>query len=280
MKSRLLSKLLSLKTKQATTSPLNTEFSLEDLAYYWTINGVQYRNGIYQVDLLKTLLDNKAKKTQDEWVEYSKKAIAKNEFYVGDFPLYHALFTALFKNKDDSRYKDNINKVKEFISKNMFDYWLTTLTRIRYKAQGKDEVIHNYKMQDQYEIQENIIGGDGYITQINPQNELNAILGSNNISLINNVYKWITGSEVYLLRVNSKPREDDEYVAGFNAYSNGAYLYCDRIPEGSDRALGVRAQNFDSILKQIANEVGIINPIEIKKGLEFYKKAKELELIR
>ncbi len=114
--------------------PKNTNFSLEDLTDFYRINGVQYRNNTYTVDLSKSLLDNEASKTQDQWVEYSKEAIAKNDFYLGDFPLYHSLFTALFRNKD-KQHKQKIEKVREFLKDNLFKHWLMTLTRIKYKEQ-------------------------------------------------------------------------------------------------------------------------------------------------
>src|SRR3989344_6069782 len=146
VKNEKQAKLITKKTKKSLNIPVNAEFSLEDLTNFWQVNGVNYRNSIYQVDLAKTLLDNGNNRTQDEWTQYSKKAIARNEFYVGDFPLYHSLFSVLFRNKENTKYKDRINDVKELISKNMFNYWLMTLTRIEYKAQGQDKVIHNYGM--------------------------------------------------------------------------------------------------------------------------------------
>src|SRR3989344_4158695 len=242
MKNEKQAKPVAKKTKATVNTPVSAEFSLEDLTDFWQVNGVNYRDGIYQVDLAKTLLDNGNNRTQNEWVEYSKKAIARNEFYVGDFPLYHSLFSVLFRNKENTKYKDRINDVKELISKNMFNYWLMTLTRIEYKAQGQDKVIHNYGMQDQYEVQEDIIVKDDYISKMNPQNELKAILGSDNVNEINQVYNWLTGKNAYLWRINKKLEKDIERVARFDAVSDGAILSCGGSPDYSNRALGVRAK--------------------------------------
>ena len=242
MKNEKQAKPVAKKTQATVNTPVSAEFSLEDLTDFWQVNGVNYRDGIYQIDLAKTLLDNGNNRTQNEWVEYSKKAIARNEFYVGDFPLYHSLFSVLFRNKENTKYKDRINDVKELISKNMFNYWLMTLTRIEYKPSWKDKVIHNYGMQDQYGIQEDIVGKDDYITQINPQNELKAILGSDNINEINQVYNWITGKNAYLWRINKKPEKYIERVAWFGASSGRAGLDCYRDPDDSNKVLGVRAK--------------------------------------
>src|SRR3989344_7370923 len=95
-------------------------------------------------------------------------------------------------------------------------------------------------MQDQYGIQEDIVGKDDYITQINPQNELKAILGSDNINEINQVYNWITGKNAYLWRINKKPEKYIECVAGFGAGSGWASLDCGGDSDGSAGELGVR----------------------------------------
>jgi len=70
---------------------ISQEFSINNNPNFWAVTGVNYRDGIYHVDLHKELLDNGDSKTQDQWSEYSKT----NEFKLGDFPLYHSLFQAL-----------------------------------------------------------------------------------------------------------------------------------------------------------------------------------------
>ncbi len=46
--------------------------------------------------------------------------------------------------------------------------------------------------------------------------------------------------------------------------------------DGNTRLFGVRAQNFGLTLERIAKKVGITDPDEVRKGLEFYIKAREL----
>ncbi len=219
------------KTKAKQQKPAQTSssgFSLEDLADCYRINGIQYRNGIYQVDLAKTLLDNGASKTQDQWANYSKEAIANNQFYLGDFPLYHSLFSALFSNKDNPNYKDKIEEARTFAGKMCKNNWLMTLTRTKYKAIGKDEIIHNFGMQDQYKINENIAGLDEFVKNGSNKEVYKAILGMDDINLINQVYNWISGKDAFLWRINSK--QDIECVARFNANLDRAYLDCSGYP--------------------------------------------------
>ena len=215
------------------------DFTFQDMNDFWRATGVSYQNGIYQVDLLKTCLENNASKTQDQWAEYSNNAISKNEFYVGNAQLYHSLFSSLFRNKD-STFKDSIEEARAFLQKSFNDYLLMTLTRINYKKSGKDEVIHDYNLPTQFSILEDIVGADGFVTQTNPQKELKSILDSNDIDEVNSVYNWITNQNLYLWRVNSKPKKDDTRVVRLYSSSDGAGLNCVRNPSVSNLALGVR----------------------------------------
>ena len=209
---------------------------------YWTITGVNYRNKIETFDLLKSLLDNGNAKTQDQWVEYSKQAKAKGDFYTGDFPLYHAVFKALFLKKDsaDLTEKTQVEEARGFLEKQFREKWLMTLTRIAYQSTGEDNIIHNYGMSDEYKIQENFIGPNEWVKDSSTPQCYNTLLGNNNIQEINQIYKWITGVPAYLWRLNSKPKNLDERVARFDAGSDWAGLGCYRDPLGCYESLGVR----------------------------------------
>ena len=206
---------------------------------FWSVPGVEYRNGIYRVNLAKQLLDNGQAHTQDQWAEYHKQAKQKGEFYTADMPLYHALFTALYKQKDNPQKRDEIEEARKFIQKQMRERWLTTLTRIAYQPKGEDRIIHNYGTNEQYELEENIVGEDRFI-EPGDENTLKALLLMDDIDEINSVYHWLNQTNVYLWRLNSKPENIDERVAGFSADSDWASLFCVRYPECSDSSLGVQ----------------------------------------
>ena len=218
----------------------SSDFSLEDLTDSYRVAGINYRNDIYQVDLKKDLLDNGNSKTQDEWIEYTKNAMQNNKFYVGDMPLYYSLFQTLFKNKDNAQFKDNIEEARKFLQKTCKDYWLMTLSRINYNKPGKDIITHDYGLQDKLEVQEDIIGSDGFISQLNPEKELKAVLGSSDINEINQVYDWISGKNAYIWRINSKPEQNDERIVGFSSGGAGFRLGWSRGRGGSSEAFGVR----------------------------------------
>lgn len=229
--------------KQEPETPLGS--NLEILTNFWTIPNVKYRNEIYTVDLRKQLLDNGNSKTQEKWAEYSRQAQKNNGFYTGDFPLYHAIFTTLYKSKDGNQ-KNRIEEIRQFIKQQMINKWLMTLTRIRYAPKNqKDKVIHNYDMPDQYAVEiDSFIGPDGFIKNTsNVKAPLHALLDTQqDTKEINSVYKWLTGADAYIWRLKSKVGNIDERVARFFAGSVSAYLNCNWNPQGSDSDLGVRAR--------------------------------------
>lgn len=201
---------------------------------YWSIP-VNYRNGIYTVDLAKSLLDSGNAKTQEDWAKYSLNAKSRGDFYTGDMPLYHAVFSALFKQKN----KPESEEARKFIQKQMRAKWLMTLTRIRYNPRGKDKVIHNFGVAQHYELEENIVGPDRFVEQ-GDNSALTALLGTGNINEIKEVYNLINQTPTYIWRVNSKPKQVDERVARFVASSGRAGLYCNWGPAYSNSSLGVR----------------------------------------
>jgi hypothetical protein len=218
-------------TAQPTTPSPITQNSDE----FWRIPQVEYRNGIYVVDLSKKLLDNGTAKTQDDWAKYSLESKPRGDFYVGDMPLYHSVFRALFKRKG----QQDAEEARKFIQEQMRARWLMTLTRIAYQQKGKDRVIHDFGTNQTYLINESIVGPDKVIEQ-EDSSALTALLGTGDINETKGVYNWINQTPTYIWRVNSKPKQVDERVARFVAGSGRAYLDCDRDPADSDSSLGVR----------------------------------------
>ena len=209
---------------------------------FWVIPEVNNRDQAHTVQLSKKLLGNGNAKTQDEWAEYSRITKQINSFYTADFPLYNSLFTALFNRRNEK----GTEEIRKFLKENFEKHWLTTLTRIKYAPKGLDEVIHNYNMPDQYIIIEDIISPDGYLNNIgtNSQPALNAVLGGQNTAETDDVYKWITGKDAYISRLNQKPEKTEERVAWFGAISVRADLSCSGDPSVSNSSLGVRLENF------------------------------------
>ena len=207
---------------------------------FWTITGANYRGKSVTVDLLKSLLDKGNARIQDQWVEYSKQAKTRKDFYVGDFPLYHAVFRALYQNKDSLTDKTRVEEARTFLEKQFNEKWLMTLTRVRHMPKVRDTVIHNFGMPDKIEILEDFVGGDEWVKDTITPQVYNTLLGNNNIQEIQDIYKWITKKPAYLYRVNSKPHAVSERIARFGAGSGWAYLSCNGDPAYTYSSLGVR----------------------------------------
>ena len=216
----------------------------------WSISGVEYRNGVYTVDLAKSLLDGRNSRRQDEWVDYSKEAIAKGEFYTPDYPLFYGTVRALFKAKDEPAKLQEVEKAKKFLQDTSRANWLMTLTRIKYQPQVnllkraiygvEDIIVHNYGMSDSYEEKTNFIGADGLIKDVASPASCKALLGTGDIKEIRDVFQWLNGADTYLYRINSKPKKVFEAGAGFDAGSVWAILDCGRNPSDSVASLGLR----------------------------------------
>ena len=206
---------------------------------FWTIGGVEYKNGIYFVDLARQLLDNGNTKTQDDWVAYSLQAQKKGEFYTPNYQILHGTFKALFKGRNGAK-KNEVEEARAFLEKESKARWLMTLTRMQYKSSGLDVVVHNYGMPDKFEVRQDFVGPDGFIKDVNASGACKALLNSDNVAEINSIYKWLGSNQngAYLFRVNSKT--DTERVARFYANSDRANLYCYWNPTSTNSSLGVR----------------------------------------
>lgn len=218
-----------------------TNVQVNTIDDYWQISGIEYRNEIYTVDLLKNLLDGGNAKTQNDWASLYEEAKDKNRFHTPDYPLFYGLVKALYTTRDDTTKTQEIGEAQKFLKDNSRAKWLMTLTRIIYQPNRDDIVIHNFNTKDQYQEKTDFVGTDGNIKTTGDGSLYKALLGTDNVQEINDVFQWPNGTNTYLWRVNSRPRKIDERVARFNANSGRADLGCNRDLSDSDSSLGVRA---------------------------------------
>ncbi len=109
-----------------------------------------------------------------------------------------------------------------------FRQYPNTLTRIIYTPSGKDEIVHNYGTSDKYSFNENVSGPDSLIANMKDKKISESFLGTSDTDNVNNVSNWINGTNFHFWRLNSKPKQKEERVAGFGG--SGRYLDCDRDP--------------------------------------------------
>ena len=223
------------------TRPITVNPSSTNLAY-WTIPNVSYRGTMGNVDVLKGLLDNGASREQGGSADYSERERAKGNFYTPDYPLFYNALEKAFDLKDEKAFKKQVEEMRTTLKGLSRAKWLMTLTRIRYAPQGKDTIIHNFGLQDQYELQEDFMGADGELPAGSPVSVYQTLLGTqSNLRKIKGVFDWLNDTNSnYIWRVNSKPSSIDERVARFFADSVGAGFNCNGDPSGSGSSLGVR----------------------------------------
>ena len=212
--------------------------SIQSTDNYWTITNVNYRNPTDAYQLSKQLLPSK---TQDQHAQHAKQAIASNNFYTPDFPLLYNIIETTHNLRDDSTHKDTAEEIRQQLQKWVRAKWLTTLTRIQYTPTGKDKIIHNHGLDDQYEIEQNFIGKNGQIPANSPEQLYKDLLGTkSSVQKISEVIQWLNQTPTYIWRLNSKPKKLTERVAGFVANSDRANFDCSRGPGSRNGSLGVR----------------------------------------
>ena len=213
---------------------------LQSTQDFWKISGVEYRDGVHTFDLSKSLLDEGKGRTQDEWAKNYEDVKDKDGFYTPDYPLLYGLVKAVYSLGNNSRNSDR-EQIQKFIKETSRANWLMTLTRIAYTSKGMDKIIHNYGTCDKYEDDVDFITPDEYMTKTGKPASYQKLLGTKDgVNEINEVFRWLNGTDIYTLKLNSKPKKTDERVAGFYADSVRVFLYCCRYPTIAFASLGVR----------------------------------------
>lgn len=218
------------------TTVQSTGFSIEELEDRFVLNGVHYRNGIYTIEWSKQLLDNGEAHTQDEWL----KTLKGGEWSLADAPLNQATMTALYEHKDDPN-KDLaklVRAIQKMLKKDFEDNWMITGSRVVYRPEGNDKVIHNYATSEEYAVEANIVGPDGF--NKDAEDALEALLDTKDIKKVKQVIKWTSGKKPYLCRLNTKPEQDVERVVVLGVGSIGRFIIVADFNIGRP-ARGVRA---------------------------------------
>src|SRR3989344_2532669 len=165
---------------------------------FWEIKGAVYRSETGIVRLGKQLLLNGEARTQDEWVQYSLEARAKGLLYTSDFPLLYSAIRAV--ENSDAPEKEEI---RNFLKETARAKWLMTSTRLRYNPSGLDEIIHNFKMPDEYTERVALVGPDRIIERGDAE-VCKALLGTDDIQEISDVFQWLNETPTYLWRLNKR----------------------------------------------------------------------------
>jgi hypothetical protein len=161
----------------------------------------------------------------------SDKQMEKYGIQIPSSQLIWAIATRDYDLREE--YPEHAESLRKFLQVG-FRAYPNTSTRSVYNPEDEiDEVIHNYKTQDQYSLRENIVGPDNWITNIPDKKVLESFLGTKDVNKINEVSQWINGTNMYIYRRNSEPSRKEgkvERVVWLLAFSDWFALGCDRGP--------------------------------------------------
>ena len=164
---------------------------------------------------------------QEQLAEFYEMEKQKGNPVPTDAPLIWAIAESAYNIKNNS--PQEAEKLRQFLRQGMRKY-PNTLTRVAYIPEGNDKILHNYRTSDEYSIENEVVGPDGWMTDIPDKNVLEFLIGTRDVPQINNVSQWINETNAYLWRRNSKPKERVERVARFDGDGNRLGLLCDRNP--------------------------------------------------
>ncbi|MBI2564475.1 hypothetical protein HYV79_00605 [Candidatus Woesearchaeota archaeon] len=226
----------STTTKPVTKTSNTGNFVIEVLADRYRLHNIMYRGELYVVDWSKDFLRGGEQHSQQEWIDLTKN----EEFTLPDSPLCFASMQTLFKNKEETNLIEQVRnyfaqtfKVEGNINRPH------TSSRAIYNPRGNDEVIHRLGYPDQYTVSTKLIGQDGYITTIKPENEMNTLLATQNCEEIQQVIEWISGKKPYLYRINNKPSSKEERAVVLGVDSSNYFDIADGDIDGGRPARGV-----------------------------------------
>ena len=214
-------------------------FAIQSLDDRYVISPVQYHGKLHQVSLSKNLLDGGKSHSQDKWCNI----LQNTEWQLPSGPQMIGLMTALYNEREGTQ-KTLISEIQKKLKKDFKECWMMTGTRIKYKSNGPDEVIHNYHSLEEYSVDAVIVGLDNWVTPASGFEEsIEGLLGIRDLAQLEKVSEWVSSKKPYLWRVNSKPKVDDVRALALGVYGNYSF-----DADGSinyDRpARGVASQNF------------------------------------
>ena len=190
----------------------------------FVISGVSYRG---QTGLSRLFEQMTPAMNQDALAELYETEKQKGNPVPTDMPLIWAIASRGYDRRNEI---GDSEKLRQFLRTGLRRY-PNTLTRAVYASEGNDKIIHNHKTSDEYSIEGQVVGPNGWLSEMSDKNVLESLLGTNDVTKINEVSQWINGTDSYIWRVNSKPKEKIEKVAGLDAGGSRLGFDCYRVPQ-------------------------------------------------
>jgi|GEM_PF-6770040 len=175
------------------------EFAVREEEQYFMISGVPLIDGYYDCRLGKQLLADGKPMLQSEWSEYTRKQRPLGQFHAASAETYHALFTALYQQRDHLEFLKVLRKLQHCLYEKFQSGLLGTLSTATYRARTDtlaDIVTHDCGLSTEHVLwypHRSMTDQSGFITRKSSSRDvLGVILGDTDSSKINAIYRWIT----------------------------------------------------------------------------------------
>lgn len=198
---------------------VDSEFWIKDTNDAFIVHGVEFLKQKITVAWFKNMYVREVY-TQEKWIRLKAN--------LPGIDIYYATFRALYQNKNGP-YKSLVEKMKQMFKKDFDNNFMMTSTRIRYNANGEDEIIHDYGGADESRIKLNFIGENDYLNSNKIRSKIvTSLLASNSKDEVVEVFEWISGLKPYLWRLQQKPEQDTEraVVLGRDIDNVRFNIYC------------------------------------------------------
>ncbi|MBA7651830.1 hypothetical protein ES703_59657 [subsurface metagenome] len=200
---------------------------------FWTISGVNYRGETETYRLFKKMTPAM---TQDHLSEFYGQEKAKGNPRPMNSVLHFAIMNASY-NLRNKNLKET-ERLRRFLQAGFQEY-PHTLTSVIYSPSGEDRIVHNHRTPDEFYIDAHVVGPDGWMKEIKDKKILESLLGTQDVVQIDKVSQWINRTNSFIWRLNSKPEQKHERVAGFGAGNGRLCFLCGGVPFGEYPAFRV-----------------------------------------
>lgn len=221
----------------------HSDFGIEKVVRtsFYRVHGVPVgkEGKLYTVELQTDLLDNGAIRTQDQWAQFSKAELSDGRYSYLSLPQSRGLFHALRVNKDHPKAGSMIHEITDFLKQIHRKNYLITSSKVDYMPSGKDVVTHEYGLEGEHQVKAGILGPDEQIIKTADPQGYKALFETNDdITEINEDFKYINGTNAWAWKVNLRPNLKDTRVVRLVAVLGGFIVNCYGNPRGGDPALG------------------------------------------
>ncbi|MBR9692739.1 hypothetical protein GOV07_02285 [Candidatus Woesearchaeota archaeon] len=165
----------------------------------YQLHNLRMPEGPVSLELSASLLDNGTYLNQAGWQE----ALQESPWRLITGLEYWGLMENLFDNQGD----EHVKTVRKLLADDFKQHWMMTGTQIIYTPNGLDRVVHGIDQDNPLVVEADITGQEGYLNDY-MRAATKALLGTDDIDKVKEVYGWLNNKKPYLWRFNKKPTQE------------------------------------------------------------------------